>query len=300
MKNKFKTICRMSQESLKEYLFEQLLETHNGAVNKDGFLYAQGKFPVLLVAHLDTVHDNLPGKIKFKNGKFSSPNGIGGDDRCGVFMILEIVKQINCSVLFCEDEEVGGVGAEKFISTQLASELVGKFNYIIEFDRKGSDDAVFYNCDNPQFEDFITKHFYKTNYGSFSDISIVAPFLQCAAVNLSCGYYKAHTKQEYVVWDEMINSIYEALKIIGCTTEDDVFEYIECENNYWFYGYDYNYEYKHNTGYYAFEFIDNKGNYDSYELLANTEYEAIGLFCMDNPDIPYENIVDYYLIEDLM
>ena len=301
MKDKFKSICRMSQNDLKQYTYEQLKETHDNVIQKDGFVYAEGTFPVLLVAHLDTVHKKLPKKIIYKKGAFSSPNGIGGDDRCGIFMILDIVKQYNCSVLFCEDEEVGGVGAEKFLMTKTADELIGKFNYLIEFDRKGKDDAVFYNCDNPDFEDFITSDkFYSTSFGSFSDISLLAPYLKAAAVNLSCGYHKAHTTQEYVVWSEMMNSIEAAKMILARTRPVDKFEYIEGKSYNWFSSID---EYYYNYGYSAdgmfiISYVDMNGNTKTHELYADSEVEAVGLFCMEFWEIPYGNILEIYPAEE--
>ena len=296
MRKTFKSICRMSQKTLKRYTAEQLMKTHENVEVGDGYVFAQGEFPVLLVAHLDTVHKHLPRQILDKNGKLSSSNGIGGDDRCGVFMILEIIKTHKCSVLFCEEEEIGGIGATKFTETKLAKSLIGKFNYIIEFDRKGDKDAVFYNCDNEDFENFITKDFYKTAWGSFSDISVVAPFLKTAAVNLSCGYYKAHTNGEYVVWKEMLNSIDEATKILDRTTEDDKFEYIECEyNDYWNYSAWGNYDYySREDKYYIVEYVRIDGQRDYYETYANTKAEAVGKFCMEYYDVPYMNVTDVY------
>ena len=102
MKAEFENICRKSQKKLKKYVKNKLMETHEDVTIGDGFVYAQGKFPVLLVAHMDTVHENLPTTIVHDGDIISSPNGIGGDDRCGIYMILEIIKKYHCSVLFCE------------------------------------------------------------------------------------------------------------------------------------------------------------------------------------------------------
>ena len=308
MKKTFKKICRMSQKNVKKYAFECLSETHERVIAEDGFVYAEGKFPVLLVAHMDTVHKSLVKKIIDENGIISSPNGIGGDDRCGIYMVLQIVKQINCSVLFCEDEEVGGIGATKFTETELAEELEGKFNYLIEFDRRGSNDAVFYECDNKNFEDFITKDFYKTAHGSYSDICTVAPVLNAAAVNLSCGYYKAHTTDEYVVWDEMQKSIGKAIKILNRTTETDKFEYIPAPINfdsYRGYGlydddeyYYYNYGYGYGDYCYEIQYVSEDDLFKTYETLANSELEAVGLFCMEHPDLTYNDIVDVINLDE--
>jgi hypothetical protein len=207
------------------------------------------------------------------------------------------------------------VGAKKFKNSQLAKSL--SFNYIIEFDRKGSNDAVFYDCDNPDFETFITKEFFKTAYGSFSDISMVAPALKCAAVNLSCGYYKPHTVSEYVMLPEMEKVIEEACKILERTTEDDKFEYIEAKYTYgyddWadYYGRGYGYSdygsYGSSHGikkdqygtsidkYYEVEYTDKDGKTKYYGAIAISYEEALGYFFCDNPTRCYDDVINVYV-----
>ena len=300
----FRKICKMSQENLKGYLSNRLKETHSDVFVGDGFVYAQGKFPVLLVAHMDTVHKELPKTFEYNTvlGSLSSPEGIGADDRCGVYMILEVIKHYNCSVLFCEDEEIGGIGAEKFVKTKLAKQL--EFNYMIEFDRKGHNDAVFYDCDNLEFEEFITKGYFETAYGTFSDISILAPALKCAAVNLSCGYYNAHSKNEFVIMSEMEKSIGEACIILERTTEKDRFEYIESRRSGWYddwYGYEpIGYNGTNEQRYYLIAYYDKRYNEEYAEVYAMSEAEAIGKFCIEHSDIPFDNVICVQEDEEMM
>ena len=293
----FKSICKMSQKTLKHHLANTLSKVYPNVVVEDGYVFAQGKFPVLLVAHMDTVHKTSPKGFVYdeKQQTISSHQGIGGDDRCGIYMIMEVINRYNCSVLFCEDEEIGAVGASKFADSELIKDL--QFNYIIEFDRKGSKDAVFYDCDNEDFEEFITKEFYKTDWGSFSDISVIAPALGCAAVNLSCGYYNAHTNKEYVVIKEMAESIEAACKILERTTEDDKFEYIEAARSYswrnygWYDDYFCESDDGYKETYFIIEYEDEKGDVQWQEVEAYNRAEAIGMFCVENPRIPYENVI---------
>jgi hypothetical protein len=234
---KFTKMCKMTQKQLKNFMQEYLTSKNYEVVSKDGFLYAKGTVPVLLVAHLDTVHKNLPSEIVQHNTKISSPQGIGGDDRCGVFMIASIVEDTHCSVLLCEDEESGMVGAKKFAETQLIKEL--DVNYMIEFDRKGSNDAVFYSCGNDDFIDFVIDNTnYRESFGTFSDISALMPASKLCGVNLSCGYYNPHTVQEYVMYDEMLNTISVAKALIN--EECEKFEYTARKSlydQYSYYGY---------------------------------------------------------------
>ena len=285
----FNKIAKMSQDNLKLYLFDRLQNNYDYVCMGDGYVYAQGTFPVLLVAHMDTVHKNLPRAILYKNGIVSSPQGIGGDDRCGIYMIMEIVKKYNFSVLFTEDEEIGGIGARKFTETQLCKGLVGTFNFIIEFDRKGKNDAVFYDCDNADFEQFVTKEFFNTAWGTFSDISVIAPELKVAAVNLSCGYYNPHTKDEYVNLYEMGEVIKQAQLLLD-RVGDTKYEYVEKD----YYSYDYLYD----RGYKASEevawvvcFTDANDEEEYEEVYATSDVEAVGAFLMTYTHLTYAHIL---------
>ena len=235
---KFEDICKMTQQEVKKYMHKYLSKNKYDVVNEDGFLYAKGTVPVLLVAHMDTVHKNKCTTIVNKDGKLSSPQGIGGDDRCGIFMIMNIVKEFHCSVLLCEDEESGGVGARKFTKAKMKHTNENgdtmefayidqlDVNFMIEFDRKGNNDAVFYSCDNKDFIKFVTEVTgFKYATGSFSDISVLMPAASLSAVNLSCGYYNAHTINEYVIYDEMMDTIDAAKDLIKeeCT---EPFDYV--------------------------------------------------------------------------
>lgn len=121
----FESILKMTQGELKEYLVHQLREQGYEPVCKNGFLYAEGTIPVLLVAHLDTVHTHRPDIIcRSEDGRYlMSPDGIGGDDRAGVYMILLLMRECHCHILFCEDEEIGGIGAKKFAKSKLYPEV---------------------------------------------------------------------------------------------------------------------------------------------------------------------------------
>lgn len=197
----FEEIFQFSQERLKQALEAELIASEYTVQKQKGFLYAEGSTPVLLVAHLDTVHRALPETICYSadGAVMMSPQGIGGDDRAGVYMILRLIQSCHCHVLFCEDEETGGHGARAFTKSGIKPDV----NYIVELDRTGSNDAVFYQCRNRQFERHINSFGFQTAFGSFSDISILAPHLNLAAVNLSTGYYHAHQPGEYVRLDKV-------------------------------------------------------------------------------------------------
>lgn len=213
----FDEILRMRQKELKHYLAGYLKEADYNIVRKKGFLYAKGEVPVLLVAHLDTVHKEKPNIIcRSEDGRYiMSPQGIGGDDRCGVFMILQIINQVRCHILFCEDEETGGNGARAFAGSGIKVNV----NYIVEMDRRGNNDAVFYDCNNPKFTDFVCAFGFTEALGSFSDISVIAPYLKTAAVNISAGYYNEHRPNETIDSFAMQNNIERIIEMVQTPTK---------------------------------------------------------------------------------
>lgn len=212
----FEEILRMRQKELKHFLSAYLKEQGYMVTQQKGFLYAKGDIPVLLVAHLDTVHREQPSIIcRSEDGRYMmSPRGIGGDDRCGVYMILQILKEVRCHVLFCEDEETGGRGARAFAGSGVNVDV----NYIVEMDRRDSNDAVFYGCDNPEFTEFVCSFGFEEAGGSFSDISVIAPYLKTAAVNISAGYYNEHRLHEMIDCKAMADNIRRIIQMAQTQT----------------------------------------------------------------------------------
>lgn len=236
---KIETLIRKTQDSLFEYLSTLFSKTAEHA--KGEYIFVPGEAPVLLVAHLDTVHTEPVKTICYsKNGNIlMSPQGIGGDDRCGVYALLKIHSQAKHkpSLLFTCDEEIGGNGAAAFADDYEADVLdhskeLKNIKMIIEIDRKGSKDAVYYSCINKDFEKYINSKGFKTAQGSFSDISFIAPALGIAAVNISSGYHDAHTRYEHINLKELYRNITIITKIVEDSIKDSVpsFEYIEAPN----------------------------------------------------------------------
>lgn len=207
-----------------EKLFIKLKKKYEGkACCSDGaFILVEGIAPIMLVAHLDTVHTEPVKTICASNDDniLMSPQGIGGDDRCGVYALSKLYETAKYKpwLLYTCDEEVGGIGAEWFslaYNDGKFPKALDDLKLIVEIDRRGSNDAVYYDCDNSEFEKYITGAGFETSIGSFSDISIIAPELGVAAVNLSSGYYNAHTKSEYIDRQELENVISRVAEIIA-------------------------------------------------------------------------------------
>lgn len=183
----------------------------------NGFVYGAPRKdarPVLLVAHCDTVfHETL--KDIYYNKRLNvlwSPQGLGADDRAGVWAIVEIIRTGQRPfVLFTNGEESGGWGA-KMAARSLPAPPV---NYIIELDRRGTRDAVFYECANEEFIAHITgRGYWSKAQGTFTDISILCPEWKLCGVNLSIGYEHEHSRREILNIATLLRNISQVKDLI--------------------------------------------------------------------------------------
>lgn len=179
------------------------------------YIYAEGDIPVLLIAHLDTVHHSPPTTIyqHIKEKYLIAREGIGGDDRCGVYAIFWILaNKFRPCVLFTTQEETGGQGA-RIAEKEL--KVSPDIKFMVEIDRRGRNDCVFYRNDNKDFIKYIEGFGFKEATGSFSDISVLGPAWDIASVNLSSGYYNAHTREEKIYTDQLFDTIDKIIKMFG-------------------------------------------------------------------------------------
>ncbi len=232
--NRLEDFLTLSQKEL----FSKLRKMYkNTAIYcKDRYILVPGDAPIMLLAHLDTVHHECVKQIcKTENGSIlMSPQGIGGDDRCGVYALVKLHRMADKKpwLLFTCDEETGGIGASTFCAHYGKSKLpegLAEIKLLVELDRKGEKDAVYYNCENDEFEEYITSKGFKTEWGSFSDISIIAPKLGVAAVNLSSGYHNAHTLHERINRNHLNAVVKKVNSIIADSVCEDFpkYEYVE-------------------------------------------------------------------------
>lgn len=182
---------------------------------------------------MDTVHTNQPVNIFFDEQEevMWSPQGLGADDRAGVFSILEIIERgYRPTVILTTDEEVGGIGAAAVAAD--FDKAPTDLNFLIELDRQGSNDAVYYDCDNPLFEEYITRFGFVTDIGSFSDICFICPTWGIAGVNLSIGYFNEHSLGEHLRVKDMMCTIDRVCAILDSVTDCDIFDFIPLKTAY--------------------------------------------------------------------
>jgi len=179
-----------------------------------------------IVAHTDTVHDMYKNFHIFKlddilfsiNGDTLERVGIGGDDKVGIHIALEVLRTVDvCKVAFFRDEEVGCVGSQA-----AKMDFFGDVEFVLQCDRQGYDDFVnnIFGCQlyDDNFSDRIAPILHKygkaETSGGLTDVyQLVQNGLGVAVANMSCGYYDPHSDNEYVSITDITNTLDMVLEI---------------------------------------------------------------------------------------
>lgn len=234
----FINILQMKEYKLHNFIIG-LLKTYDYTVYEtEDYIYADynktEEEPICLITHLDIVWMLPPieDDIIYDENKDIMINigdeGLGADDRAGVYIVLTLLKKGHRpkGLIFTHNEECGGVGAYQLINA--FPKPISTYNYLIQLDRQGLNDCVFYQCDNKSFENYINSFGWQTRIGTMSDISIIAPAWGIAAVNLSTGYFNEHTLDEIVkpkyIQNEIIPKVEQMLK---CSCQIGQFKYLK-------------------------------------------------------------------------
>ena len=174
-----------------------------------------------VVSHMDTVHSFVPNfgvyqDIDDKDTLFALSGkgrvGIGGDDKCGVFACLYLLKVIpQIKVVFFSREESGCKG-----SRDIDRRFFSDCRYLIQLDRRGKGDFIqTYWGKKTISHEFSSeiglikkKYKYKNTIGTVTDVmKLWDNRVGVSCINLSCGYYQPHTAHEYVSVHALWNSV---------------------------------------------------------------------------------------------
>lgn len=188
----------------------------------------------ILSAHMDAVGNDIDRNLaKFveivntKDGEHLIGRGnIGGDDKCGIYIILEYLTNISKEInfIFSVGEEFSReCGIPYVISTIKDNEIFKSAPYCLVLDRKGANDILcsLNKYGSVYFENQLLEigknYGYNINKGTYSDANILRYFMNCA--NLSVGYYNAHSRYEYVSLDNLQNAFNYVCDIVSNITK---------------------------------------------------------------------------------
>ena len=235
------------EEDMVEYICNELDSIEGVMYYRDEMMnvYAtkgvleEGEYYPMFIAHTDTVHTKID-KIVVKEEKLirpntfgksfgddkvdclkaytedGSPTGIGGDDKCGIFICLELLKQLDkVKIGLFVSEETGCHGSSKCDENFLQD--VG---YITQYDAPGNH-LISEICSGVRLFERDSEFFIKsldiitTCFGNemliqshpYTDISQLKKKIDVSCINISCGYYNMHSNQEFISIDDVCRAI---------------------------------------------------------------------------------------------
>lgn len=244
-----KQVLSVPTKSRQEGLMVEFLTNYLKEKNYDFYLDAMSNIYVTkktsddveyfpcVVSHTDTVHSldtinvvqeylpNTQGEIKLALKAYNNmdePTGIGGDDKCGVFACLSLLEMVpNLKVAFFVSEEIGCVG-----SLQADKSFFENVGYAIQFDAPENwmvtqfcygqtlfdDEGDFYQKCEPHLKEYMPNFVLQSH--PYTDVYSLRKRFDFSCINFSCGYYNYHTRNEYVVVEDLYNSILLGQKMI--------------------------------------------------------------------------------------
>jgi di/tripeptidase len=187
-------------------------------------------FPCV-IAHTDTVHNidtinvkeetlkNAQGELKPALKAYNdmgNPTGIGGDDKCGVYACLELLKELpNLKAGFFVSEETGCHGSKNadpkfFENVGYGIQFDAPENWMVSeycmgvklFDKESD---FFKSCDVVINENFNGRQLYQSH--PYTDVYKLKQIFNFSCINFSIGYYDYHTKYEYVIIEDVYSGI---------------------------------------------------------------------------------------------
>ena len=183
-----------------------------------------------VAAHLDEVHEPVQRHIVEENNRLFALDGdgnsigIGADDKNGVWLALRLLKEVPIVkvALFVQEEKDGDLSGCRG-SNACDLHWFNDVKYVIECDRKGCNDIVTFSekagirlCD----DNFIPQRLcieygYNPVNGGKTDVTALKQRgLAIPCCNISCGYYNAHSDEEYTVIGELLNCYDFVKKIV--------------------------------------------------------------------------------------
>lgn len=226
-------LVTLSQGGMHKAMSTYLKTKYEQVIVDDKYIVAIGNIPIALVAHMDTVFKYPVDNMYYdqRKGAVWSPEGLGADDRAGIFAILQIIRTgLRPSIILTTDEEIGATGAKALGEKPCPIEGL---KYMIQLDRRGTNDCVFYSCYNTQFIDYVEKFGFVERWGTFSDISVLMPAWKICGVNLSIGYEDEHSVSEVLFIKPMFDTINKVIKMLQ-EKEIPEFEYKDISVSDWY------------------------------------------------------------------
>lgn len=233
-KKRLKEVMRIQSETygtqdMDDFIYARYEELAEQDPDNYSYVYEEGNTYITkglaetypcVIAHTDTVHDIHKDLTVFDDGQIMFAMdmtkglqvGIGGDDKVGIYIALEMLREFNTiKVAFFRDEEHGCLG-----SREADMKWFKNVEFVLQCDRQGYKDFV--NTifgtklyDKPflkAIKPILTRYRKKpTSDGGLTDVyQLVENGYDGCVANISCGYYRPHCDDEIILIEEVFET----------------------------------------------------------------------------------------------
>jgi len=234
-------------ETTERNVLECFAKMPKAVVSKAGeYVFVPGtrKDRLLLVSHADTVNQDTGGKCSVevlwlgdvavrKDGPYTTDTNfrnswgsraLGADDRAGCAMWFDLYDGTH-SILITSGEESGLRGARR--ASHEIGNLLKEHSFVVEVDRRGDRQVVFYDVATDSFKKHIIKLLcehdtegipWVERQGSCSDISHICDAIGICGVNLSAGYWNEHRDEEQLMLGAWLHTRAALKRILKIST----------------------------------------------------------------------------------
>jgi len=200
-----KRICEMSEKDFaKAYGMTEVPVLQK--VPNDFYYFRDNGSDVLAVAHLDTVglpHQRTCRFLDTEDGTVVYSRAL--DDRLGAYIILELLPTLGITY-----DILLTVGEENGQSTAAFFDPPKQYDWMIEFDRGGTD-VVMYQYDDDLTRKLVKKSGARVGDGIFSDICYLE-HLGIKGFNWGVGYQDYHGPRSHAYLDDTFSMVAKYLR----------------------------------------------------------------------------------------
>lgn len=218
----FNNILKRTDEELLQWLPNVIIRMgyHQSKLHLDSdYIFAVGDTSTLLIAHLDTKYRIRPQTMLSDKGILWSPEGIGGDGRCGVYASLEVTKRMDLgkkpSLLFVTDRQGQGKGPNGLFKFQANfPKCHPKITHAFVMNHRGYKDMVVYEPKALTFTETVVN---QTEFQALHGHHPVTHYLGLAWQIPVCALPMGYTLGvggEYIVKKHLSNAIKQTTDLL--------------------------------------------------------------------------------------
>lgn len=218
----FNNILKRTDEELLQWLPNVIIrmgyQPSKLHVDSD-YIFVVGDTSTLLIAHLDTKYSVRPQTMLSDKGILWSPEGIGGDGRCGVYAALEVTKRMDLgkkpSLLLVTDRQGQGKGPNGLFKFQANfPNRHPKITHAFVLNQRGYKDMVVYEPKSLAFTETVAN---QTGFNAFHGVNPVTHYLGLAWQIPVCALPMGYTLGaggEYIVKKHLSNAIKQTTALL--------------------------------------------------------------------------------------